>query len=67
MYYYSFNIYSSGSSAADNGVVIFFSVYPGRMHRKNGQFASLKESTSTSSWDSSQTGVQDGTPHPETV
>ncbi|KAK6245790.1 hypothetical protein SCA6_008880 [Theobroma cacao] len=38
-----------------------------RMHRKNGQFASLKESTSTSSWDSSQTGVQDGTPHPETV
>ncbi|XP_021285121.1 GATA transcription factor 24-like isoform X1 [Herrania umbratica] len=38
-----------------------------RMHRKNGQFASLKESTSASSWDSSQTGVQDGTPHPETV
>ncbi|XP_022768477.1 GATA transcription factor 19-like isoform X3 [Durio zibethinus] len=38
-----------------------------RMHRKNGQFASLKESTSTSSWDSSQTGLQDGSPRPETV
>ncbi|XWS21390.1 hypothetical protein CRYUN_Cryun30bG0051100 [Craigia yunnanensis] len=38
-----------------------------RMHRKNGQFASLKENTSTSSWDSSQIGLQDGTPHPETV
>ncbi|OMO50806.1 Zinc finger, GATA-type [Corchorus capsularis] len=38
-----------------------------RMHRKNGQFASLKESTSTSSWDSSQTGLQDGNPRPETV
>ncbi|XP_022773039.1 GATA transcription factor 24-like isoform X5 [Durio zibethinus] len=36
-----------------------------RMHRKNGQFASLKESTS--SWDSSQAGLQDGTPRPETV
>ncbi|XVF36569.1 hypothetical protein REPUB_Repub19eG0068800 [Reevesia pubescens] len=38
-----------------------------RMHRKNGQFASLKESTSTSSWDSSQAGLQDSTPRPETV
>ncbi|XWS25393.1 hypothetical protein CRYUN_Cryun27aG0064800 [Craigia yunnanensis] len=38
-----------------------------RMHRKNGQFASLKENTSTSSWDSSQTGLQDGTPRAETV
>ncbi|XVF64916.1 hypothetical protein PTKIN_Ptkin09bG0204800 [Pterospermum kingtungense] len=38
-----------------------------RMHRKNGQFASLKEGTSTSSWDSSQTGLEDGTPCPETV
>nr|KJB64082.1 hypothetical protein B456_010G033400 [Gossypium raimondii] len=37
-----------------------------RMHRKNGQFASLKESTSTSSWDSSQTDLQDGTPRPKT-
>ncbi|XVE55624.1 hypothetical protein DITRI_Ditri03aG0173600 [Diplodiscus trichospermus] len=37
-----------------------------RMHRKNGQFASLKESNSTSSWDSSQTGLQDST-RPETV
>ncbi|XP_039010253.1 GATA transcription factor 24-like isoform X2 [Hibiscus syriacus] len=38
-----------------------------RMHRKNGQFASLKESTSTSSWDSLQTDLQDGTPRLETV
>ncbi|XVE60619.1 hypothetical protein DITRI_Ditri05aG0142600 [Diplodiscus trichospermus] len=38
-----------------------------RMHRKNGQFASLKESTSTSSWDSSHSGLQDGTSRPETV
>ncbi|XWS14894.1 hypothetical protein CRYUN_Cryun35bG0048100 [Craigia yunnanensis] len=38
-----------------------------RMHRKNGQFASLKDSTSTSGWDSSQTGLQDSTPRPETV
>ncbi|KAL4311077.1 hypothetical protein GQ457_01G011130 [Hibiscus cannabinus] len=38
-----------------------------RMHRKNGQFVSVKESTSTSSWDSSQIGFQDGTPRPETV
>ncbi|GMI77363.1 hypothetical protein HRI_001405600 [Hibiscus trionum] len=38
-----------------------------RMHRKNGQFASLKESTSTSSWDSSQTDLQDGIPRLETV
>ncbi|TYH12055.1 hypothetical protein ES288_A06G035500v1 [Gossypium darwinii] len=41
--------------------------YSGRMHRKNGQFASLKESTSTSSWDSSQTDLQDGTSRPKTV
>ncbi|GMJ02530.1 hypothetical protein HRI_003922200 [Hibiscus trionum] len=38
-----------------------------RMYRKNGQFASVKESTSTSNWDSSQIGSQDGTPRPETV
>ncbi|KAK8483548.1 hypothetical protein V6N13_056970 [Hibiscus sabdariffa] len=38
-----------------------------RMHRKNGQFASIKESTSTSSWDSSQTDLQDGIPRLETV
>ncbi|KAH1121782.1 hypothetical protein J1N35_004942 [Gossypium stocksii] len=37
-----------------------------RMHRKNGQFASVKESTSPSSWDSSQIGFQDGT-RPETA
>ncbi|KAM6543825.1 hypothetical protein CsatB_008272 [Cannabis sativa] len=38
-----------------------------RMHRKNGQFASLKENSGTSGWDSSQTGPQDGTIRPETV
>ncbi|XP_039003388.1 GATA transcription factor 24-like isoform X2 [Hibiscus syriacus] len=38
-----------------------------RMHRKNGQFASLKESTSTSSWNSSQTDLHDGTRCLETV
>ncbi|XP_022729170.1 GATA transcription factor 24-like isoform X2 [Durio zibethinus] len=38
-----------------------------RMNRKNGQFASLKESTSTSNWDSSQTGLQDSTRCAETV
>ena len=59
--------YTSGSGALHNGLVIFFSFYPCRMHRKNGQFASVKENTSTSSWDSSQTGLQDSTPRPETV
>ncbi|KAK0576101.1 hypothetical protein LWI29_011886 [Acer saccharum] len=38
-----------------------------RMHRKNGQFASLKESSGASRWDSSQSGLQDGTARPETV
>uniref|UniRef100_A0A2P2KQS5 GATA transcription factor 24-like n=1 Tax=Rhizophora mucronata TaxID=61149 RepID=A0A2P2KQS5_RHIMU len=38
-----------------------------RMHRKNGQFASLKESSGGSSWDSAQSCLQDGTPRPETV
>ncbi|KAB5568808.1 hypothetical protein DKX38_002601 [Salix brachista] len=38
-----------------------------RMHRKNGQFASLKENPGGSSWDSSQSCVQDGTPCSETV
>ncbi|KAG2698696.1 hypothetical protein I3843_07G161200 [Carya illinoinensis] len=38
-----------------------------RMHRKNGQFASLKESPSTSNWDSAQSCLQDGTPTAETV
>ncbi|KAK5845426.1 GATA transcription factor 24-like [Gossypium arboreum] len=37
-----------------------------RMHRKNGQFASVKESNSPSSWDSSHIGFQDGT-RPETA
>ncbi|PON89828.1 GATA transcription factor [Trema orientale] len=37
------------------------------MHRKNGQFASLKESSGTSGWDSSQSGLQAGTHRPETV
>lgn len=40
---------------------------PARMHRKNGQFASLKENPGGSSWDSSQSCVQDGTPCSETV
>lgn len=38
-----------------------------RMHRKNGQFASLKESSSASGWDSLQSSLQDGTNRPETV
>ncbi|XP_024173966.1 GATA transcription factor 24 isoform X1 [Rosa chinensis] len=38
-----------------------------RMHRKNGQFASLKENSSGSGWDSAQSSLQDGTPRPETV
>ncbi|XP_044475528.1 GATA transcription factor 24-like isoform X2 [Mangifera indica] len=38
-----------------------------RMHRKNGQFASSKESSGPSHWDSSQSGLQDGSPRPETV
>ncbi|XP_011006215.1 PREDICTED: GATA transcription factor 24-like isoform X6 [Populus euphratica] len=38
-----------------------------RMHRKNGQFASLKESPGGSSWDSSQSCLQDVIPRPETV
>lgn len=44
-----------------------FVVCTPRMHRKNGQFASLKESSSASGWDSSQSGLQDGTNRPETV
>ncbi|KAJ9187013.1 hypothetical protein P3X46_002512 [Hevea brasiliensis] len=38
-----------------------------RMHRKNGQFASFKESLGGSSWDSVQSCLQDGTPRPETA
>ncbi|WCJ35680.1 GATA transcription factor 24 [Euphorbia peplus] len=38
-----------------------------RMHRKNGQFASVKEGSGGSSWDSAQSCLQDGTPCPETV
>ncbi|KAJ8762479.1 hypothetical protein K2173_007918 [Erythroxylum novogranatense] len=38
-----------------------------RMHRRNGQFASLKESSGGSNWDSAQSCLQDGTSHPETV
>uniref|UniRef100_A0A2N9GC88 GATA-type domain-containing protein n=1 Tax=Fagus sylvatica TaxID=28930 RepID=A0A2N9GC88_FAGSY len=37
------------------------------MHRKNGQFASIKENSGASSWDSPQSCLQDGTPRPETV
>ncbi|MBA0705995.1 hypothetical protein Golax_018138 [Gossypium laxum] len=53
------------SGAADNDDVIF-SFYTSRMHRKNGQFASVKESTSPPGWDSSQIGFQDRT-RPETA
>ncbi|XP_057468948.1 GATA transcription factor 24-like isoform X2 [Actinidia eriantha] len=39
-----------------------------RMHRKNGQFASLKANSGSSTWDSAKSFRQgDGTPHPETV
>lgn len=38
-----------------------------RMHRKNGQFASLKESSGGSNWESPQSGLQDGTTRLETV
>eukprot|EP00258_Populus_trichocarpa_P035421 XP_024451440.1 GATA transcription factor 24 isoform X1 [Populus trichocarpa] len=38
-----------------------------RMHRKNGQFASIKENPGDSSWDSGQSCLQDGTPLSETV
>lgn len=38
-----------------------------RMHRKNGQFASLKENSGGSGWDSAQNCLQDGTPRTETV
>ncbi|MED6216744.1 GATA transcription factor 24 [Stylosanthes scabra] len=37
-----------------------------RMHRKNGQFASLKESPGSSNWDSAEGSPQDG-PHSETL
>ncbi|GKV33554.1 hypothetical protein SLEP1_g42050 [Rubroshorea leprosula] len=38
-----------------------------RMHRKNGQFASLKETTGVSNWDSAQSGIEDGTARVESV
>ncbi|CAN6678888.1 unnamed protein product [Malus baccata var. baccata] len=38
-----------------------------RMLRKNGQFASLKQTSGASSWESTQSFLQDGTPQPETV
>ncbi|BAT78472.1 hypothetical protein VIGAN_02115400 [Vigna angularis var. angularis] len=38
-----------------------------RMHRKNGQFASLKESPGSSNWDSARSSAQDGTSHSESV
>lgn len=52
--------------------VYFFSLFPFsfisvRMHRKNGQFASLKDSPGSSNWDSAQKSHQDGTRHSETV
>ncbi|GAV66855.1 GATA domain-containing protein/tify domain-containing protein/CCT domain-containing protein [Cephalotus follicularis] len=38
-----------------------------RMHRKNGQFASIKESSGASSWDSARSCLQDGTPSAITI
>nr|GMD85006.1 GATA transcription factor 24-like isoform X1 [Ipomoea batatas] len=38
-----------------------------RMHRKNGQFASLKGGSGSSSWDPSNCVLEDGTPQSETV
>lgn len=39
-----------------------------RMHRKNGQFASVKENSGSLTWDPAQSGVQgDIIPQPETV
>ncbi|CAL1395490.1 unnamed protein product [Linum trigynum] len=38
-----------------------------RMHRKNGQFASLKESSGASNYDSAQSSPHDGTSRQETV
>ncbi|KAL3733048.1 hypothetical protein ACJRO7_022552 [Eucalyptus globulus] len=38
-----------------------------RMHRKNGQFASIKEGSGAGSLDLAQSCHQDGTPPPETV
>ncbi|KAM1203844.1 hypothetical protein ACFX2I_019740 [Malus domestica] len=38
-----------------------------RMLRKNGQFASLKQTSGASSWESTQSFLQDGTSQPETV
>ncbi|KAL2339977.1 hypothetical protein Fmac_007917 [Flemingia macrophylla] len=38
-----------------------------RMHRKNGQFASLKDNPGSSNWNSAQSTGQDGTLHSELV
>ncbi|KAG7537282.1 CCT domain [Arabidopsis suecica] len=38
-----------------------------RMHRKNGQFASVREGSGGSNWESTQSGLQDGTLHSETT
>ncbi|XP_057426021.1 GATA transcription factor 24-like isoform X2 [Lotus japonicus] len=38
-----------------------------RMHRKNGQFASLKEGPGSSNWDSAQSSGQNGTPNSESL
>lgn len=56
-------------SFSTNCVYIFILLFPflARMHRKNGQFASLKESPGSSNWDSTESFHQDGTSHSETV
>lgn len=48
-------------------VIFFVLLFLARMHRKNGQFASLKESPGSSNWDSAQSSGQDGTPNSESV
>lgn len=65
MYLISFIILSSPWSYGANDVPSC-SFYA-RMHRKNGQFASLKENSGGSGWDLAQSTLQDGTPRPETV
>ena len=47
-------------------VLFLLSFILARMHRKNGQFASLKESPGSSNWDSAQSSGQVGTSHSET-
>lgn len=58
LFFYIYNFFS---------VLFLLSFILARMHRKNGQFASLKESPGSSNWDSAQSSGQDGTSHSESV